>query len=50
MKKVKSNPVIKYEKIETPNSVEALDIAFNILFEEVMIERKANVEKLNLSI
>jgi hypothetical protein len=50
MKRVKSNIDIEYEKIETENSTNALDIAFDILFEEVMKERKSNVEIPNLSV
>jgi hypothetical protein len=42
MKKAKFNVKVDYIEIQTPKSAEALDMAFNILFEEVMNERKDN--------
>ena len=47
MKKAKFNVIIDYIETQTPKSAEALDMAFNILFEEVMNEEKSNQKGVN---
>lgn len=40
MRKAKFNPIVEYEEVQVPESSEALNLAYKVLFEEVMKDRK----------
>ena len=48
MKKAKPNQIVSYIETQTKEPQEALDIAFSILFEEVMKDRKEKGKVSNL--
>jgi len=48
MKKAKSDPIVSYIETQTKDPQKALDIAFSILFEEVMKDRKEKGKVSNL--